>query len=634
VKENEKEPHPHISAERLRAIPDSPGVYLMKDTHGEVLYVGKAISLRSRVRSYFSGGDGRYSIEFLLERVRTIETIVTQDERQALLLEADLIRKYRPRYNIRLKDDRAYLMVRIDENADWPRIDLVRFDREDGARYLGPFAFSYELRTMLDLINRTIPLRTCSDHVLRNRVRPCIEYQIKRCCGPCCLPVDRGQYQEWINQAVRMLQGRDVEVVGELEESMARASAELRFEDAAAIRDRLEVFKKFRADHTDSTFGDSSQDAFGIYREGRRVEVSLLMVRRGRLFEAQSFGFSEAAVPDEELLGSVINQYYSSGAEVPEEVLIPFDTGDTQSLAALLTERRGRKATLTTPRIGSKARLLGLAINNATENFRARFSGVDAADGAAEELQSALSLEELPRTMECVDVSHFQGGSTVASVVSFKDGRPEKSRYRHFILSQEGKPDDFASMREVVMRHLSRCAEENTLPDLIVIDGGPAQLAQALKVRKELGLLRPDMIGLAKKRVETAAYRAHTKALQRLRERKPERVYLENETVPVVLRPESEALHLLERIRNEAHRFAISFHRKRRSKKVFQSQLEGIQGVGPKRRKELLKAFGSVKVIAETEPSVLAERCAISLHLATRIIATLRARREKANDIN
>lgn len=622
----------HITAERLRAMPELPGVYLMKDENGSVIYIGKAKELRSRVRSYFSGSDERYSVQYLLERVRVIDTIVTTDERQALILEADLIRKYKPRYNIRLKDDRSYLSIRIDETGEWPRLELVRGEREDGARYIGPFAFSYELRTMLELIKRTVPLRTCSDHVLRNRVRPCIEFQIKRCSAPCCLPIDRAMYSAWLEQAVQMLQGKSKEVQAALRLEMERASEELRFEDAADIRDRLQVLETFQHDKNQTMFGTSSQDAIGIYREGARVEMTLLLVRKGRLIESRSFSFPEAPVPDEELIGSLLNQYYGSGAEIPQEIVVPFDLEDTAVREELLRERRGAKVSLVTPKIGAKARLLALALQNARENFQSRFSGADFSDTIARALQSELGLEELPRLIECVDVSHFQGGSTVASVVAFQDGKPEKSRYRHFILSQEGKPDDFASMREVVGRHLSRCAEENTLSDLIVVDGGPAQLSQALKVRTELGLQRPAMIGLAKKRSEKLAYRAHLGALQKLRERKPERIYFEDADTPIVLPAESETLHLLERIRNEAHRFAITFHRKRRQKRTFQSQLENIQGVGPKRRKHLLRTFGSIQAIAALSAEELAERGELPLRLAERILAVLARRLKKPEE--
>lgn len=612
--------------ERLETIARSPGVYLMKDGKGTVIYVGKAKNLRARVSSYFRGGDGRATVKYLVALVKNIETVVTESERQALLLEADLIRKFKPRYNIRLKDDKAHYCVRIDPSAPWPRIELVRKVQDDGAIYLGPFAFGYELRTMLDVIKRTLPLRTCADTVLNNRVRPCLEYQIKRCSGPCCLPVDRALYGEWVDRAIKILQGRDREVTQTLQEEMNRASEELRFEDAAEIRDRLHVLTKMREEAPAGDFSYASQDAFAIYREEGRAEVVVLLVRRGRIVETKDFGFAETVEEDDELLGEVLGQYYGGGAEIPSEVLLPFELEDADVREEILTERRGQAMKLVVPKIGPKMRLVTLAEQNARENFAARFGKSESAGRISVVLQRELRLENAPNVIECADVSHFQGGSTVGSVVCFEDGRPEKSRYRRFILSQEGKPDDFASMREIMTRHLSRCAEENTLPDLLVIDGGPQQLQQALDVKKELGLLQPEVVSLAKKRTLRVPYRMMQRSKESFAKKKPERVFRPGEKEPIVLRPESDALKLLERLRDEAHRFAITFHRQRRTKKTFRTALEGIQGVGPKRQLELLRAYGSVKAIARANPEELSERCKISLGLAQRIVETLQRR--------
>ncbi len=612
--------------ERVQSIPTTPGVYIMKDAKGGVLYVGKAKNLRARVRTYFSGGDGRYQLQFLVALIKAVETVVTENERQALILEADLIRKFKPRYNIRLKDDKAHYCVRIDKNAEWPRIELVRKVEEDGAMYLGPFVFGYELRTMLDVVKRTLPLRTCADHVLKNRVRPCLEYQIKRCSGPCCLPVDRGKYLEWVDRAIKILQGKDKEVLNEIEAEMERASEELRFEDAAEYRDRLQILQKIKEEAPGGDFSYSAQDAFALYREESKVEAVILIVRRGRIVETKTYGFTDVVDDDAELLGEVISQYYSGGSDIPDDVLLPFELSDAEVRSEIISERRGKAVQLAVPKIGPKARLVGLAGQNARENFIARFGAAEGSGRIASFLQREFELEDAPMVIECADVSHFQGGSTVGSVVCFENGKPEKSRYRRFILSQEGKPDDFASMRELVLRHLSRCAEENTLPDLLVVDGGPAQLAQALQVKKELGLLQPGLVGLAKKRNIRVPYRVMQRSKDSLASRKPERVYLADRKDPIVLRPESEALRLLERIRDEAHRFAISFHRARRTKKTFQTALEGIQGVGVRRRTQLLKEFGSVKAIREATPEELVIRCKIGEGLAVRIIETLKSR--------
>ncbi len=619
-----------ISKKRLKALPDRPGVYLMKDEQGEVIYVGKAKSLRSRVSSYFAGGDGRINVVYILENVRRIDTLVTESERQAIVLENDLIKNYRPRYNIRLKDDRAHLIVRIDHRHEWPRLDLVRVVADDGAQYIGPFAFSYELRTMLEVIKRTLPLRTCSNAMLYNRVRPCLEYQIKRCSGPCCLDVDPDEYRSWLKQAVKILEGNVSDVINELNVSMERASDALRFEDAAVIRDRIEILKKIGEDASESSYGTGAIDAFGMYREGNRFEVSVVMVRQGRLFESKTYGFDDSDALDDEIMSSLLSQFYSGSRQFVDTILLPFELEDQEARAEYYSERRGKKVSISRPQRGSKARLLALANQNAKENFEARFSGMDKSTRVLEAIQADFELEQMPRTIECVDVSHFQGGSTVASVVCFKDGQPEKSRYRVFHLTQEGKPDDFASMREVLRRHLSRCAEENTLCDLMVVDGGQAQLSQALSVRRELGLQVPAMIGLAKKRSGSSPYRAPASkkskpGAKRITLQKPERIYVQDRAVPVLLNPRSEAMKLFERIRNEAHRFAIQFHRKTRAKKAVRSALDKIPGVGPNRKRELLREFRTIDAIRNASPEAISERCRIPHTLAVRIVETLNA---------
>lgn len=599
-------------------MPKTAGVYLMKDRSGRVLYVGKAKNLRNRVRSYFFGGDGRPSVPFLVATVASIDTVVTEDERQAIVLESDLIKKYKPRYNIRLKDDKAHLVVRVDMNQDWPRLEVVRKVEEDGARYIGPFAFGYEARVLLDIVRRTVPLRTCSDSVLHNRVRPCLEYEIKRCSGPCVLPVDRGQYFAWVETAIEILEGKNEQVAARLEAEMERAGAEMRFEDAADYRDRLEVLSRLTQERVTSGFPMGSRDAFGLFREGRAVEVSVLSVRRGRLFDVRTFGLGEVEIPNEELLTSLLSQYYLEQHEIPEEILLPFPIEDRHSREQLFSEKRGGAVHILTPQRGAKARLLALALANARENFGARFGGEDRSDETLRSLQRELGLEQMPRTIECVDISHFQGSATVASVVRFQDGKPDKQRYRHFYLSQEGKPDDFASMREVTRRHLSRGVEEHELADLVIIDGGAAQLSQAVKERNALGLSTPVMVGLAKKRRRVSSY--HNAAL---RDRKPERVFFEGESLPLVLKPDSDALRLLERIRDEAHRFAVSFHRKARTRRAFESPLDRIPGVGPTRRKLLLKTFGSLRALRAATPEEVSERAGLPPALAARIVSLL-----------
>lgn len=618
-------------SKRIRQIPRASGVYLMKDEGGVVLYIGKAKDLKARVQSYFSGSDSRYRIRFLVERINSIETIVTETESQALILESDLIKKYKPHYNVRLKDDKSHLLVRIDFSAPWPRLELVRQPEDDGAHYIGPFVYSSELRQLLETVKRTFPLRTCNDRMLNNRVRPCLEFQIKRCLGPCCHQVDREEYLELAKNAVQALEGKNAELIDVLTEKMNRASAELRYEDAAVERDRIGLLNKISEERPIQHFGQGSRDAVGIHRIDDLVEVSFIQVRFGRLYEAKTFGFDGVAIEDEELLSSVVSQFYLSELNLPDEIILPARLEGLKALEQVLEERSGKAVKIVIPKKGPKKRLLELASENVQYNFNARFLQTDNQTHALKELQLAFELEDMPRTIECVDVSHFQGGSTVGSLVHFRDGVSDTTRYRHFNLSQEGKPDDFASMREILLRHLSRAQEENTLVDLLVVDGGQAQLAQATKVKKELGLEKPYVIGLAKKRSQSIHYRVH---YARMKEKKPERVFLEGHSMPVILKPGSKALTLLEQLRNEAHRFAITFHRAKRSKKLFQSELDLVQGVGSKRRLELLREFGSIQAIKESTPEELLNRCQIPLKLGERILKHLNQIKEGSKEDN
>ncbi len=614
----------NLSPLALKRIPRLPGVYLMKDKAGTIIYIGKALSLRDRIRSYFSGADERFNVQFLMKKVVDIETIITTHERQALILEADLIKKHKPRYNIRLKDDKAHLIVRIDLNAEWPKIELVRKIYKDHAKYIGPFAYGHELKTMLDVIRDAIPLRTCSDRVMINRVRPCLEYQLKRCLAPCCLQIDRSEYLSLIKRAISILEGKNEDVVKQLTSEMTRASELLHFEDAANIRDQITVLQRITQAEKPVNFGPGSKDAIGLYRDGSKLEVSILAVRNGRLFGSRTYGFDECELPEDEVWQSVLSQLYLNNNDIPEEILLPTTIPDYEIREELLSERAEHAVKFVLPQRGDKQRLLVLAEENARENFVARFGADEQVeDLTLKTLKQELQLDEIPRTIECVDISHLQGSETVASIVFFKDGKPDTSRYRHMKLTIEGKADDFASMHEAVLRHLSRAAEENTLSDLMVIDGGIAQLEQALKARSELGLTTPKMIGLAKRRSIRLQYFAQGKEKGVF---KPERIYREGNALPLILRESSKALHLLERLRDEAHRFAITFHRAKRSKRFLNSLLDDIPGVGNKTKLALLKNFESVKQISELSAEEIVQQVRISPIIAQRIIEVLNKR--------
>ena len=593
-----------------------PGVYLMRDEHHEVIYVGKAKDLKARVRTYFTGGDGRYQIEYLLSRVVSFETIVTQTEEQAFLLERDLITKYKPRYNIRLKDDRAYLSLRVDENAEWPRIELVRKRIDDGARYFGPYAFSSELRNLLEVIKKVVPLRSCADTVLYNRQRPCLEYQIRRCAAPCCLKIAHDEYRGLVKQAIGILEGKTAATIKELSDKMEAASEELRFEEAAAWRDRVDVVKAYQAGYSLVSFRDEDRDVFGLVREGNVAVLCVILVRGGRLAETKTFTLEDVGVADEELLESGIQQFYEGQREIPPEILVPKELENASMLEAGLTAKRGAKVTLHSPQRGSKARLIAIAELNARHAFAGSYSQDAGWTGIAQALSGLAGLTQLPRRVECVDISNFQGSDIVGAVVVFFDGVPDKGLYRKYNISQQGKPDDFAAIYEVVYRRLKRGMEEGSLPDLLVIDGGAAQLQKAVEAREDLKL-SVDIISLAKMRTESDVEAKDVT-------RKPERVYLPGAAESIGLDEGAVVTRFLSRLRDEVHRFVITFHRQKRSRRVFQSVMDTVAGVSPEHRNRLIRYFKSVDSIAKADPSEVARAGRMPLSLAKKLVDVLR----------
>lgn len=602
---------------RLQALnaPVEPGVYLMRDSAQVVIYVGKAKSLRARLKTYFTGGDGRYQIEFLLRRVVAFETIVTQTEEQAFLLERDLISKYKPRYNIRLKDDKNYLSIRIDDRAEWPRLELVRRTENDGATYYGPFAFSGELRNLLEVVRKVIPLRTCSDAVLYNRQRPCLEYQIKRCCAPCCLPVAQADYRDFLKQAVGIIEGKTSGTIKRMTEKMEVAAEELRFEEAAAWRDRIEVLENFQAGHSLITFRGENRDVFGMVREGTVAAVCVMLVRNGRISESKPFVLDDVQVSDEELLEAVVQQFYDGGREIPCELIVPFELENASVLEAGLAARRGGKVSVVYAQRGSKARLLEMAELNARHAFAGSRTKESEWDTVAEALRATLGLRQSPRRVECVDISNFQGSDTVGAVVTFFDGVADKRAYRRYNLSHYESPNDFASIYEVVSRRLKRGAEENTLPDLLVIDGGAGQLSMAVQARDELGV-GVEIVALAKMRTESEVRSTDIT-------RKPERLYIPGTEEPLLLDEGAPITRFLARIRDEVHRFVIKFHRDKRAKRVFQTRLDSVPGVSVEMRRRLLKHFKTVDAIAEAPVSELAAVGRMPITLARRLAHVL-----------
>src|SRR6266851_622996 len=598
---------------KLDTIPTDAGVYLLKDKSGKVLYVGKAKSLRSRVRAYFrAGGDERFQVRFLMRRVRDFDTLVARSEKEALILENNLIKQYKPRYNIRLKDDKSYLSAKVTKHS-WPRITVTRRIVKDGGRYFGPFGSADGLRETIDVIRKVFPLRTCSDAVFKNRSRPCIEYQIKRCLGPCCLPVDRDEYERHLNAAEMLLEGKNIELLKEMRERMHGYAERLEFEEAARVRDRVRAIEKTVERQTVLHHWGGDQDVFGLYREGGFIEAIVLMVRHGKLTSTQSWSFQDLEFSDEDVLADLLTQYYSGARFVPDEIIVPVELEDASVRAELLSERRGRNVDFLVPQRGDKLRLLEMAMDNARQSFAARRDNENTREKMLEELRTKLHLRNTPKRMECYDISNLQGTMVVASQVTFDEGEPQKQLYRRYRMRTVEGQDDFASMYEVLSRRLKRAVADNEFPDLWVIDGGKGQLNVAVEVLKEHTLLdQVDVISIAKQHV-----------LNDPRERSvvksEERIFLPNRKDPIVLPRNSTALFLLVRIRDEAHRFAITYNRELRRRARLRSVLDDIEGIGPVRRRALLRYFGSLRRIREATVEQLASVKGVNLELAAEI---------------
>ena len=579
-----------IVAEKLKLLPDSPGVYIMKDDHGKIIYVGKAIVLKNRVRQYFqSSRNHTPKVRAMVSHIADFETIMTANEVESLILEANLIKKHRPRYNIRLKDDKSYPYVKVTVQEDFPRVFITRRVLRDGARYFGPYTNVTALRDSLKLLRRLFPLRTCRTMP----ERPCLEYHIKRCLAPCVGKVEAEDYRAMIRAVLLFLEGRTDDVERELEQRMNAAAEAYHFETAARLRDQLSAVRT-AAERQNIVTGAGDQDAVGMARSAAGVCVQIFFIRGGKMIGREHFllrGSEEES--DADILRAFLEQYYNQATFVPREVLLPcaIDAAAQATIEAWLAARKGGgKVALLTPQRGTKHDIVQMATGNAAKflaDEETRRSLLDEQTlGAVEELGRYLGLKHPPRRMECFDISHNQGQETVASMVVFEDGAPKKSDYRRFkIRSTEGKPDDFLSMREVTTRRYVGLPEEE-LPDLIIIDGGKGQLSSALEIiRHAAGHKDVPVVGLAKQF---------------------ELVFTEGNSEPVELPRRSQALYLIQRIRDEAHRFAITFHRKLRGKRNLVSVLAHIVGIGPQRRQSLRTHFGSLEKIKEASVEELA----------------------------
>lgn len=567
---------------KLRHVPDQPGVYLFKDATGEILYIGKAASLANRVRSYFlKGGDHSPKTTLLVSQIADLETIVTRSELEALILESNLIKRHRPKLNVVLRDDKHYPYLRLPIKEDFPRLSIVRRVQKDGALYYGPYTPAGALRETLKVIKRVFPLATCTIEIDGTAERACIEFEIKRCMAPCTGNQSKEDYQKIVTQVRQFLEGRDRELLDDLRAQMAAAAEREEFEEAARLRDRLfkieRTLEKQRVTQTTAI----DQDVIGVARQGTAVDLQLLFVRGGLLIGRKDFFWPQATeAGDEELVRSVIEQFYNKDGQPPKELLLPVELGDSTLIEEWLSEKRGDKVRLAAPERGVKHQLLLLAEENATASVADHLRDELLDRQAGEELQRLLRLDRPPVRIEGFDISNTMGNQSVASMVVWERGQMKKSDYRRFKIQTVTGANDFASMQEVVLRRY-RDSEDLARPDLVLIDGGLGQLAAAREGLKQAGEPTMAVIGLAKARGE-----------------KDERIFLPGRKNPILLRANSPATHLVQRIRDEAHRFALSFHRRLRSKALLASQLDHIIGIGEIRRTSLLRRFKTLEGLA------------------------------------
>jgi len=606
-------------------VPSRAGVYTFRNERGEVIYVGKAASLKGRMRSYFGAPQSmELKTRALREHIADFEYVVTHTEQEALHLEATLVKRHQPFFNVRLKDDKHYPYLKVDLADPWPRIYITRRVEKDGGRYFGPFASASSVRKTLDITKKLFPWRSCTMTITGKEPRPCLEYFIHRCIAPCTAFCSKEEYDEVIRQTILFLEGRTDEVMRTLRKQMADASEELEFERAANIRDQITAIERVTERQTVASTKPTDEDVFGLARKDDEAMVQMLFVRGTKMIGMDHFSLAGAKdEPDAEVLSSFIKQFYESSTYVPRRLLLPFDVQESELLTAWLSERRGKPVELLTPQRGEKRQLVEMAQQNAKESLdqaRARWMADSGkTEAALEELQDALELPDPPRRIECYDISNIQGTSSVGSMVVFVDGKPRTTEYRRFRIKTVVGADDFASMAEVLRRRFKKASAETpltpdpsadltprakaeawaTLPDLLIVDGGRGQLNAALAVLREADL-EPIVpaAGLAKRNEE---------------------LYVDRLAEPIVLPRNSQALYLVQRIRDEAHRFAITYHRNVRGKRSIQSALDTIPGVGPKKKKALLKKFGSVKNIREAPVEEVAATVGFTASLAAKV---------------
>ena len=602
--------------ERAAALPNKPGVYIFRNEEGRVIYVGKAASLRNRVRSYFGSPHSMEpKVHSLTLAIADLEYIVTNTAQEALHLEATLVKRHQPVFNVRLKDDKHYPYLKIDVQNPWPRVEIARRIENDGARYFGPYASAGSVRKTLDVVKRLFPWRPCTEEVSGTRQRPCLDYFIGRCIAPCSGACSKGDYDEVIREVILFLEGRTDNVLRALRAQMAEASQNMQYERAGILRDQIRAIENVSEAQVTAYARPTDEDVFGLARSDGDAEVQVLFIRGTKMIGGDHFPLDGAKdEPDAEVVNGFLKQFYESSTYIPRSILLPLEVPEKTEIEGWLSERRGGRVSLLAPKRGSKRRLVAMAADNAheaLESARLRWlTDTGKTQRALGELQEELNLPSLPQRIECYDISDIMGMHPVGSMVVFIEGRPQRAEYRRFRIKTIEGANDVAMMAEVLRRRFKRAAqavEEKTagetegwgaLPDLLIVDGGKAQLNVALDVLRETGVPFVPAAGLAKQQEE---------------------LFVQDLAEPIILRRTSQALYLIQRIRDEAHRFAVTYHRSIRQKAGTRSALDSIPGIGPKRKRALLRKFGSVREIREASADDIAATVGFTRSLAERV---------------
>ncbi|MFO7995754.1 MAG: excinuclease ABC subunit UvrC [Dehalococcoidia bacterium] len=590
----------------MKTLPAKPGVYLFKDEEGKVIYVGKAANLSTRVRSYF-GAASNLSVKTrrLVAKIQDFEFIVTNSEQEALILECNMIKKHIPRYNMRLKDNKTFPYLKININEDWPGVCITRRVEKDGARYFGPFASAGSVRKTLRLLKKIFPFRSCSKRIEGRDKRPCLNYYIHRCLGPCIGAVEKQEYHEVIEQVMLFLQGKQELILAELNSKMKAAAQQLRFERAALLRDQIKAIEEVIEGQRIAVALQGDQDIIALAQNEKQAYVELFLIRNDRLIGRDHFVMEGIyGEPPGEIMTSFVKQYYASASYIPPLILLQHPVDEPAVLSQWLKHQRGGRVQLQVPQRGTKKKLIDSVAENAARGLQlaqAKQMRAEAINSGLQELKNRLRLPRMPLRIECYDVSNIQGTSATGSMVVLEKGLPKPAHYRRFRIRTVVGADDYAMLQETLRRRFGRGLTDEgawTSPDLVLIDGGRGQLNAALKLRQEFGLDSIPMVSLAKENEE---------------------VFVADEPNPVHIARDSPALHILQRARDEAHRFAISYHRKLRSKEAIASALDNIPGIGPERKKALLKKFGSIEAIKQASLEELRQTKGITLALAKQV---------------